>query len=538
MAINIVEELHSHIAVRNHARITARCSALYNTADERSALAVLIDDGDRPSDGDTITLTATVLGEDLELTFKDTPVYEDLDLPAYASGSTESYVDVLVAALRNIHSISSLYTITRVNAGAWGVLLRARAVNDGTYDIDAAVSGWTPVAISPIDVTPYVGVPNARAVFSLHALLDSSFFTTLEDALVDDLFELVNEESWPVNRIEGTASFSVHDQLRALLAATIPTPGGTAAITAWASFCPFYVRVGEEYGDPATIKPMTTTEVCWAYLAGRSEAERVDTSDWSDVLFANQMKFLSPWPNGSALNAKEVVPEQEEYLAFVYDPARASIRIKADLYYETGNEITGHLLEQLDGQDHELILTPVGVIARGLHLVDTSRRLRAYRIYLSTVAGSRLGEYRYYHVDYTNHRHTRQLMYWSTRGGCDTIVLHGTQEATAMPDMERSLRHVDVPATIPDANDAVAYLSGIKTERSAGTMYLTQAELPVLADLFASESVQILIGTRWIPIELIGKSEIATQNEAKRLEARKIEYRYALRPTAVGLSDV
>lgn len=537
MALSIIQNLGLRNPVRNQLRFGVNATEIHDATVTQSQLLILISDGDRPLENDTLNLDAEIMGGDIVFTFKDTPT-GPYELPAYTSGTTQDYVTSLATRMRLITLINNNYILAEVVFGDYGILFTARVDNDARYDVVATPSGFAPSANSATNATVFVPPSNSGLLMQLWGLYDPLLFDDFVDLAAADEFDLLLEEVYPVDD-DGNAYMPVEDVLRNLLSPTIPPPGSSTSLVAYDSYMPFYLKASEQYGDPVDVQVLLKSDVKWAYLAGRNQLSVVSVPDWTDVVYDTDLivHFLSIWPNTEQIHAKTVLPEQEEYLAFIVP--KSSFNIIVDLYYETGSPSIGYTLEALTDRAHDLILLPVGMNARSLASIDPTRRLRGYCIYLTTPPvgitpppGNILSERRWYTVDHYPHERARQLLYWTSAGGVDTIVLHGDRQTSSVVESERSTRVVNEPATMADAKDTVDYVQTIGTECQAGSAYVTQAEQPALADLISSESIQELIDGTWWPVALIGKGTLPLGEEVQGLTSVPIEYRYALRETA------
>ncbi len=531
MATTIETEPFLYSAVRNPIMVVANGSNMSSGVDEPAVLLIGFSGGDLPGDGDELTLESDVIGE-IVLVFASSPDGSPDEVTAFSSGTAVDYVTALAAELSARPELNTRYIITYLDLlGVPGLKFEARVANDATYNLAATAGGFTPATITPADVTPFTQPPSSMMRFSVSVWMMTSGLMPTEDDVPQ--FELEYEDEAPADR-EGNARFPFDDVLRNRLSPTIPPPGTDATMTAINSYCAYVVAAAERFGTPPRIHPSVRTSILFAYLTGRDEVARVNYPDWNDqlLLSGGRCRFLSTWPNTAISRPKIVLPGQEEYLTWLWQPTSVDVVLKVDLYYETGDNVTGHVLETFPDRTHELLITPVGFNARELASVDPTRRVRAYRIYLTDLSRLYYSELRYYEVDWRVHKQARQLLYHTSSGSIDTIVLHGRRTTKSVAVMERSERVTDMATTIHDARDTVAMLTSIGDEHEVGTTYLTRAELPVLADLIGSESVHELVGSEWIPVQLLDKDEVDGASDDPNLVARVISYRYAVRNRA------
>lgn len=527
MAITIPTALPEYNPVLNPVRYGAQGSAFDPGTIVRPSLVFYFDLGDMPLENDTITLESTVLGT-IVYTFKNTPADNETELPAYTAGTTSDYATLLAPALQAKYIISANYIVIPFQAGPlFGVFIAGLNLSQDPdveeyspdQDLLYTPGGWAPDSDSTNNANSFELPANAALIFQLLADVDNPN---------GDVRSILEEEYPPDS--EGIATIDVADAVRSVLRPTFPDPDNTVVTTAYDSFCAFQIRVGERYGDDVATLPMNISAYVYGYLAGRNEVNRANFPDYEDQVIgaATNIKFLTTWPNNVATQPKQITPAQIEYLAWIFPSDRgANWVLKADLYYETGADTTAHTIHTITALYNDLLLCPVGVELCGLHNVDPTRRLRAYRIYLTTNLGTLRSEYRYYTVDHRYHHHLRQFVYWTPSGGLDTILLLGAPSESADIDVQRSRRYALDPTTPVEAGDAVAVPNTTGSVLEQGTCYLREGEMPALKDLVGAIEVRMLSGDEWLPIEILDKGDIDLANAGAGIASRKIKYRIA-----------
>lgn len=530
MATTVVDDLYEYNPLRNPVRYGVACSNLDAGAPVRPYLGIAFDIADMPANGDTLTLNSTVLGNDaVEFTFATSPAYSDDELPAYASGTTQDYAILLAAALQAKYLISANYLVVAFDFGAgnYGILLLALnlsndpdvALYSPDQDLTWSSVGWVELSEVTVNANSFELPANAAIIFQL--------FADFDNPNIDD--RLLLEEEYPPD-YRGKAWVEVQDALRALLAPTFPAPDSAVVTTAYDSYTSFVIRAFERYGDPAISYPALISDRCYAYLAGRNEIQRAEFPNYEDqvIRIGTNIRFLTTWPNNDSNYPKAITPEQVEFLAWIFPSDRGNNWIlKADLYYETGSDTLAHSLFTIDNKNSQLLICPVGVDQNLLADVDPTRRLRAYRVYLTNSGSTVRSEYRYYTVDHRYHLYTTPLTYWTPSGGLDTLHLQGAAKSEADVDMQRSHRHVIAPTTSVEANDTVSHLITTGEVFEQGTCYLKQQELPALKDLIASEDVRMLLDDEWVPVEILNKGDIDLTEQGAGIQSRAIKYRRA-----------
>lgn len=533
MAITVVKDVVEYNAARNPIRYGVECSNFDPGTAVAPFLAIYFDSSDLPANGDTITLDSIVLGGPVEFTFATSPAYSPDELPAYVAGTVADYCIALSNALQAKYNINTYYRCAATQVGPlYGILIIGRnlsqevggALYTNDQDLTWSSVGWTEDSDSNGNANSFTLPANAAVIFQLHADIDYP----------NNAVRIIIEDEYPPDD-EGRAYIRVEKALFSLLTATFPAANSGTAVTAWKSMTKWSIQSAERYGDPIETYPMTVSDEVFAYLAGRRELNRAQFPEYEDQVIglSTAVKFLTIWANTSAAAEKSVVPEQREYLSWIFPSDRGDTFIlRADLYYETGADTIGHIIETFVDRYNELLLCPVGPDLIALEAVDPTRRLRGYRIYLTNSGSVVRSEYRYYSIDYRYHEHLVQLVYWTSSGGLDTLLLTGAGENGIMVDMDRSTRVVVDPTTSIATNDAVAVLQTTYPMVEQSTQYLREDELLALADLFGSEFVRIPSGASWIPVELMSKAEADLSQDGEGKQSLPIRYRLAVSNTA------
>lgn len=532
MATTVVDDLYEYNPVRNPVRYRVNGSNFDPGAPVRPLLGIAFNIADMPLNGDTITLNSTVLGGANVFNFVTSPGYNEDELPAYVSGTTSAYAVILVAALQAKYIIAANYIVLPFDFGGgnFGFVMLAINLNDepppalGEYspdqDLTWSPGGWTEALDTTNNANSFVLPANAAIIFQVLADVDNP----------NGDYRLLLEEEYPPDNEGNVFTEDIGPVLRSVLSPTFPDPDNVAVVTAYDSFCNFFVRAAERYGDPIATYPMLTSSTVQAYLAGRNQINLAEYPNYEDqvIRIGTNIRFLTTWPNNDPNYPKQITPTQIEYLAWIFPSDRGNEwRLKADLYYETGADTLAHVLATIDNKNTHLLLCPVGVEQNALADVDPTRRLRAYRVYLTNTGSTVRSEYRYYTVDHRHHLFTNALTYWTPSGGLDTLLLHGAAEREADIDVQRSKRYVSEPTTSSEANDTVSMLQTTGEKVAQGTCYLKQAEIPALKDLFGSEDVRMLLGDEWVPVELLDKGDVDLAQDGAGLQSRTIKYRRA-----------
>jgi hypothetical protein len=503
-----IASLYDYNPVRNPVRV-AVSGDYFITAGQVGTARITFNGSDMPADGDTLTIAVATLGIEEVFTFRTTPAQVN-DITAYSSGDVNTWISsTLVPAVRANYHIGTLFDVTS------SPLTMRVAPRAGTaYPAVITADGFTPTDIiySPDNIPP-VTQEEYSAVLQVWS----------EPSAANGTYLLRSEEDYQPNSA-GQVTVPIEDILRTYLAPAVPTLEGGITLNAASTHARFYIRAGERYGDPIVVRPMVTSPVKWAYLAGRAELQRTTFPNWDTEIFGSPtvIKFLSIWPNTDQRYPKLVAPGQPEFLSFIFPDNRGSVfNLRADLYWETGSATTAHLVQAFTGQDFRNIIVHAGFTKLALEAVDPTRRLAGYRLYITNSGVSLRSEYRYFRIDRRYRQSRRYLVYWTSAGGLDTLVLHGQRQAEGKVKLNTSNT---ISTGMRDVNER---LDSMDQEYQQGTAHLSQAELPALIELQGSEQRHEYDGAVWRPVQLVGMRDLALDREDNGLESRSIAYRYA-----------
>lgn len=511
-----IASLNNYNPVRNSIRVSVQ-GDYFITVGTVGTARITFDVADMPADGDTLTIAVAQLGIEEVFTFRTTPSAVN-DVAAYAGQGVNTWVSgVLVPAVAANYLIGSLFDATQ------SPLTMRLAPRQGTAHAAAiTVNGFVPLSI---DYFPANVEAATQEEYSALVQVWS------ESSAASGTYLLRSDEEYQPDAT-GVTRVDVEAVLRSYLRPAVPTLAGGNTIDTTMTHGRFYLRAGERYGTPPQVRPMVQSQAVWAYLAGRSEERRIALPNWDNEIFGSptDIKFFTIWPNTTERYGKWVAPGQPEFLSWIYPDNRGTVfNLRADLYYETGSPITGHLVQAFNSQDFRHIIVHAGFTKLGLENVDPARRLLRYRLYLTNSGTSLRSEYRHYRIDRRHREHRRYLVYWTSLGGIDVLPLHG-QRATAGVVSLLTSDTVDVTAL----RRVAQWSETFDREVEQGTMHLSEYELPALLDLQGSEDVREWDGTTWRPVQLIGMAEIPLATEAAGLSARAIQYRYATIERAAG----
>jgi hypothetical protein len=529
MSLSVVKDVVEYNPVRNPARYGVQSSVFNPGTPVAPYLAIYFNDADRPANGDTITLTSIALGGSIEFTFLTTPGAEPDELPAYTAGTTADYVIALAAALQAKYLVNAFYQVVPVNVGpVYGILILGRnqsltpGVTEYSTDQDLTWSrtGWVEDSDTTVNANSFELPANAGIIFQVHA----DFNYPNADV------RIMLEEAYPPDG-NGRAYVDAAETVRSLLRPQWPAVNASASYTALTAMTKYFIRSAERYGDPPIAYPMLSSTQVFAYLGGRNETNRALFPSYEDQVIgvSTNIKFLSNWPNTDVSRPKLVTPDQNEYLSWIFPSDRGTtFLLRADLYWETGSPTTLHTIDTFNSRFNELLVCPIGVLARNLSAVDPTRRLRAFRVYLTTSGTAVRSQYRYYQVDHRYHHWTTQMLWWSNTGALDTIMLHGQSSAEAAIAVQSSGATVIDPTSSVLANDTVTTSMNVGQVTEQGTQYLLEDELIMLKDLASSEYIRIIDSANaWAPVQLLDMDDVSLRSDGNGRTSRRIAYRVA-----------
>lgn len=525
MALTTTTALKNWNPVRNPVLLRMATDASVDVAEVLSSFELEFDETDMPGAGDTIAMqqwdgTGWVTQYTITITAAGTADGTKLQANEYTSGTVDDWVaGELIPVLQLDYTLGTHYTFT---AALDFLIATANSANAPIWR--AIETGFVPLSSGQTSGTSEV----------LQASFGLLFQLWVETEMLGGTYALRLEEKYPVD--DGTALFNPAEVLRAYLTPNTPAANMTTAVEMDGCMRRFYVRVVEEYGSPLVQYDIATTPVRFAHLAGRTEPARVATPEWRTYLqpSVGAHKFLTTWPNVNWDAAKLVRPEQREFLAYI-EPALGgidTIRLMADIYYTDGTSSLADELEQVTFEAAgRPLLFAVGIEARNLNASKTVDRMRVWLRAVGTGLDVRLTEYRYFRVDHRPAPNFRQLHYFNSWGGWDTIALTGERTTGVQVQRLTSRRDTTEPADMDGVRDTETVLQAIDQGHEVGTVYLHQDELPALKELLASERIVERVGSEHWPVASLD-DRATLVDEREGLAAFVVNYRHAFRNTA------
>lgn len=451
----------------------------------------------------------------------------------YTSGSVDDWItDELIPRLKENYYLATYFDINNDTSNA---------VTFELTDLDqdpvmAYANGFTPTTSTSSMGATEVLAENFGLIFQLW----------VEDDYQSGDFVKVLQEVYPANS-KGSATFKPHEVLRDELAPHMPSATMTTAVVMTKMARHFFIRTSEQYGDPVAQYPVTTSDTVLAHLAGRDEVDRLNYPDWQDQLYpsANAHQFLTTWPNTSQESAKRITEAQREFLATL-EPALGftynSVKLKADLYFTDGTSSLANVLDTVTpSEEGRPLLFAVGVEARSLAAIQPSKVIDHYNVYITVgvpispgvYQDQRYSERRWYRVDYRVHENYRQLHYFNSQGGVDTMALTGERSRKLQVQRMVSERHTEEIGTLDDARDVEVRLSTLDQPMEVGTVYLNRDEAHAIRELYASERVVERVNAQHWPVQVLDE-KLDVDDEATDLKAFKVKFRHSFRNTALS----
>lgn len=532
MPFTVTKDLNALHPVRNEVLYGAR-SDVYNTsAGTAMSMQLIFNNSDIPVNNDSFRIQ--LLGNDFYLpvfTFKttvpDATAYKCIITYA-ASGSVDVQAwieDHVLPKLRGSYLLYNWFEMEYTSSGAHhGVLFTAREVGTHIGVTDVLETGFAWQTQSIVDGVDAV----TEANFSLPAQL------WVEEVQGSDEFVLAVEDEYPPDT-QGGAEMEVAEVLRDYLAPMLPTAGLSAPMALVDCWRRFFVRFVEKFSTPPIAGGATQdSDICHAYLAGMKEVDRVNYPDWADFIIpGDQCNFLTAWPNTELAHAKKVMLDQEEYLAFIVPHIGSNdLKVKANLFFTDGTSNLNQTLHDIVAPEFgQMYVVPVGIERTGLHLVDPTRTIANYRVRVTLASGSTISEVRFFEYDPAHRQRARQLHFFNSQGGTDTLVLYGERSNKPEVDMQESDRSTRGSTTLEEARATVRRLRTMSDAFEAGTAYLLPAEVEAVKDLVASERIVELVGDEHWPVRAL-TTKGPPSDEADGLLSFAFKYRYDLNNTA------
>jgi hypothetical protein len=232
---------------------------------------------------------------------------------------------------------------------------------------------------------------------------------------------------------------------------------------------------------------------------------------FSDYLGANQL-FLTWNPT------TVILPEQPILLYFLTNmkPTPTALKLRVFCYYEDGTEDDAAVSVSAidDVQYMNVYAVPVG--AKVLGLLDKTKKVIAYKVWLVNKENEVVSKEMNYRIDYRRYRETRYIVFQNSLGGYDTLAITGDTLQTLNVIRQEAERYKPYQSPASYSEIEVSKVTGAK-QITINTGWLNEAQRDWLNELTLSEAIFIVTDRGLIPMKLIDESYTGRDTEERAI---------------------
>lgn len=387
-----------------------------------------------PIANDFIHLIYQCDGEvDLNFVFKNAPDTSGLQLKARGTEDMAAYVAVLVTAFQSNYFISRDFVVSASTAA---------------ISFIAKVKGLkTPTATFPVVTKVAITVVNNGS-----AAKQKENFKILVQTLLASNNNILFEDYLSADD-QGIALIDISEILRSQITKSYTWPIDSTLIREMPDFCKeFYCRIANCWGNPRTAQAITTLANFKAMAGGVGLAREAILNDLTIALnaeyniydwFNDAQQFLTWHPRNKTIDRAQ--PERLYWLNY---STASQLRLKVVLYY-TNDSSTSFTAYGLNGVSqhkvYELTITPDRLIENQVLTPVPGHYINKIGIYVADENDQQLSEIRTYHINSSEQRHNRYIIFANSPGGYDTLRCSGIGQ------FEASYERMSGQAILPEA---------------------------------------------------------------------------------------
>lgn len=552
LSAQILTTLLSWYPVRNPIRVSVKDTTAVTGSGVRGA--VLYTFGSVPPDGSIWAIDYDDPIADVAISFVNSVANADTQVDVSGSPAVDDWVrDTLVPFMQGLFQFTEYFDVSYDPATPASVIITNRSASSRNADpvnAGSVESGFTLDAITEIAGEDLVIDANTNYVVKLY-VEDDSVVNNL-DADTDYFAEVANDTFSPSPRVGGSVQLDLSEWLFAYVEHNQPSPTAATCVALIGATRRFRFTMGRRYyvpydpetetGDYYTYGRMDVSEVATVVAAGRGHEDILTNPDWKNMLTrtvdgADIFRFLTNWPNLSRQTAKVITPGQVEYLCFI-----APDDIDADFYeltvhieYTDGSQSGAQVLADFsaDLKGGRVYCIPFGVDLRDLWSIEPTKVPHIIRVAVEHPLDDHTrdpdSESRWFRVDYNYHEHHRQLHYFNSLCGIDTLLLTGDASASLDPDIDLSGRTVlAADTTLASQRIELPRFNGFsEVYRVAGRM-LNRAEIIAARELYFSDNIVERDAQGIVRPVVLTANKAPSLEEAERFRGLPVQYRYNL----------
>lgn len=347
-------------------------------------------------------------------------------------------------------------------------------------------------------------VKNATAL-KLLPVLDAS----------EEPFQQIGEEY-----VAKGAFFLINELLHSYLSVEVPTFEENKITACENHVMPFKLkRISKDNG---VVQEQTESGFEYVIRAGIKEEH---LREWEGQIFSKYIgpnrKFLTWCPS------QVVLPEQPNYLYFLTNmkPTPTILTLRIYRFYSDGTEDNAAISLMAIGDVQYMTTYSVPVGVKQLGIIELSKKVVKYIVWLNNQDGEIISELRTYIIDWKYYREKRYILFRNSFGAYDSLGLTGDFLENLNVSRDESERYKPFMSLPSFSEIEVSKVTGIR-EITINTGWLTKLEREWLEELALSEDVFLVTDRDYIPLVLTDSGYIANDS-SERAIGRTFTLRYA-----------
>lgn len=205
-----------------------------------------------------------------------------------------------------------------------------------------------------------------------------------------------------------------------------PEDGATYAVKR-ANIClPYFIRYAEKYGDPQTVKLLTTTANFYALNGGIPYWKQLEiysqfSTWWEKLEYSKQ--FLTFSPANQRIISSQMV---KLYYLVIGVYIIETFTVKREITFTDGTTDAGTMFT-FSGSQYEVYELMVGYAQNAFATIaqNAGKTIASYTVWVIDSGNTIVSEIKTFTLDWNSYEHTRQFMYLNSLGGYDCVFFSG-----------------------------------------------------------------------------------------------------------------
>lgn len=552
LSARILTTLLPWYPVRNPIRVSVRDTSAVTGTGVRGAIMYTF--GSVPGDADSWTIDYEDPDFEQLIEFSTAPTDPDLQCDVSGSPATDDWVrDTLVPFMQGLFTLASYFDVSYDPAVPSTVILTNRSayarnadpVNNGSVETGFSLSSTTEEPGADLVIEPDTS-------YVLKVYVEDDTVTNNLAADTDYFTEVASDTFSPSPTPSGTVELDLSAWLHAYVEHNQPAPDADSTVALLNATRRFRIGLARRYyvpydemletGDYYTHGRMAISDVSTVIAAGRSPEDILTNEDWQTLLTnddagARQFRFLTNWPNLTRQTAKVITPDQVEYLCFIPDADIAADQwtLSVRIFCTDGTGTGSLTLEtySVELRAGRVYCAPIGLNLRDLWSLVPGKVPHIFRITIEEEGEDHgmdsITESRWFRIDFDHHDQHRQLHYFNSLCGIDTLLLTGEATADLDPDIEISGRNViAADDTLAQQRSHLPAFGGFTEAYKVGSRLLTRAEAVAARELYFSDNIVERDSQGIVRPVVLTTKKAPSLDEGERFRSLPVQYRYNL----------